>query len=273
LKYYLEYYLLLVNLLLYNYFDILYHYLYYQHLKNLKSNESDENVVIGNMSMNATLKNNSVSNSKNVSINTNFAGTGKTNTLLNMKLNEVEEKDEEELYESEFKEDINTVKKLEEEEKYENEFNNDFDDIEKIEEEQKNKNGENDVNLEDYKEIHESQKIQTQLNFFEDSITDNININRSKAHVVGNINNNNLAQSNKSKNNMSNNFGQNNEVMGSKISNKNSMNKSKQNFTNNNMVSCELEDSYGDNILENLNKYRKMALGESSMSQSILGQK
>ena len=35
--------------------------------------------------------------------------------MNNMGLNEVEEKDEEELYESEFKEDMNNVKKLEEE--------------------------------------------------------------------------------------------------------------------------------------------------------------
>ena len=245
--------------------------------KNLKTNESDENVVIGNMSLNTTLKNNSVSNSKNFSINNNnFAGTGKTNTLLNnLNLNEVEEKDEEELYESEFKEDINSVKKIEEEEKYENEFNNDFNELEKIEEEQKKliETGDNDVNLEDYKEIHESQRIQSQLNFFEDSITDNININRSRAHVVGKINNNNLAQSN-NKTHMSNNFSENNEVMGSKNSNLNSINKSRQNITNNNMmISGDLNDSFGDNILQNLNKYRKMALGEASMSQSLVGKK
>ena len=29
-------------------------------------------------------------------------------------------------------------------------------------------------------------------------------------------------------------------------------------------MSSELNDSYGDNILKNLNKYRKMALGEST---------
>ena len=105
-----------------------------------------------------------------------------------MKLNEVEEKDEEELYESEFKEDMNFIKKLEEEEKYENEFKNG--DLMKLKNQKKNKiikNVENDVNIDDYKKIRESQKIQTQLNFFEDSIVDNININRSKAHVVGNI--------------------------------------------------------------------------------------
>ena len=48
--------------------------------KNTKTYESDENVVIGNMSMNTTLKNNSICNSKNnnVSGNVNFNGTGKT---------------------------------------------------------------------------------------------------------------------------------------------------------------------------------------------------
>ena len=187
-----------------------------------------------------------------------------------MKLNEIEEKDEEELYESEFKEDMNFIKKLEEEEKYENEFNNgDFSEIEKLEEEQNNKKVENDVNLDDYKEIHESQKIQTQLNFFEDSIADNININRSKAHVVGNINSK-MIQSN----NNSNNFGQNEGVIKSNNLSKNSMNKSKQNYNNiNNMESYELNDSFGDKILQNLNKYRKMALGENSVSQSLSGQK
>ena len=74
-------------------------------------------------------------------------------------------------------------------------------------------------------------------------------------------------------NNMSNNFGQNKEVMGSNTLNKDSMNKSKKNEINNNMVSCDINDSFGDNILQNLNKYRKMALGESSISQSMAGQK
>ena len=53
----------------------------------------------------------------------------------------------------------------------------------------------------------------------------------------------------------------------------NSMNKSRQNNVNSNIESYEIKDSFGDNILENLNKYRRMALGESSMSQSMFGQK
>ena len=230
-------------------------------LKNLKINESEENVVIGNMSMNTTLKNNSINNSKNTSINTAFNGTGKAATLLNnMDLKEVEEKEEEELYASEFKEDINSVKKLEEEEKYGNEFDNDINEIEKLEQEQKSKNNENGINLEDYKEIHESQRIQSQLNFFEDSIMENININKSRAHVVGKINNDlNQNENSKDFRKVSNN------------SNKNSRKESKQ--VNNNLISCDISDSFGDNILQNLNKYRKMALGESSMSQSISGQK
>ena len=175
-------------------------------------------------------------NSRNA--NPNFNNTGKTNTLVKeMKLNEVEEK-EEELYESEFKEDLkDEVKKIEEEENYENEFENE--DINKIKqlEEQEDKE-KNEVNLDDYKEIHESQKIQTQLNFFEDSILDNININKSRGHIVGN--------SFKKEN-------ENNEE-GNGEENKNVL------------MSSELKDSYGDKILQNLNKYRRMALGESSLS-------
>ena len=196
---------------------------------NNRTNESDENVVIGNISLNTTLKNS----------HTNFNNTGKTNTLVKeMKLNEVEEK-EEELYESEFKENIKEeVKKLEEEENYENEFENeDINKIKQIEEqEKKEKNG---VNLDDYKEIHESQKIQTQLNFFEDSILDNINISKSRGHIVGNSlknDNENIENENKIERNV--------------------------------LMSSELKDSYGDKILQNLNKYRKMALGESSSSQN-----
>ena len=235
-------------------------------LKNLKINESDENVIIGNISINTTLKNNSVNNSKNNSINTAFNGTGKaTNLLNNMDLKEVEEKDEEELYASEFKEDINSVKKLEEEEKYGDEFYNDVNEIEKLEEEQKDKNEENGVNLEDYKEIHESQRIQSQLNFFEDSIMDNININKSRAHVVGKISN----DMNQSKGKNNNEIG--NSKEGNNYFNKNDMEENKQ--INNNIISCDISDSYGDNILQNLNKYRKMALGESSLGQSISGQK
>ena len=209
----------------------------YQYYNNIKSKgfESNENVNIGNVSLNNNAsKNNSIRNSKN----TNFNNTGKTNTLINeMKL--IEEKDEEELYESEFKEDINKVKKIEEEENYENEFENeDLNEIKKLEEqEDKNKNR---VNLDDYKEIHESQKIQSQLNFFEDSILNSININKSKGHIVGN------KENNKSKS-----FGEKNESNNKNV-----------------LMSSELNDSYGDNILKNLNKYRKMALGESSLSQN-----
>ena len=106
-----------------------------------------------------------------------------------MKLNEVEEKEEEELYESEFKEEAkNELKNIEEEENYENEFENeDPNEIKKLEEQEKSEK--NKVNLDDYKEIHESQRIQTQLNFFEDSIMDNINIHKSRGHIVGNIKN------------------------------------------------------------------------------------
>ena len=249
--------------------------------KNTKVYESDENVVIGNMSMNTTSKNNSICNSKNMSLNAtlknnsniannsniNFGGTGKTNTLMNnMKINEVEEKEEEDNYESEFEKDKNTLKTMEEEEKYENEFNDGSKDIEKLEKEQSDKN---DVNLDDYKEIHESQKLQTQLNFFEDSIMDNININKSKTHKVTISDSKNKNEQN------SNSINGNGSVMASNNFNNNSINKSNASKrTNNiNMVSSELEDSYGDNIIKNLDKYRRMALEESNMSQSMFGKK
>jgi hypothetical protein len=119
--------------------------------------------------------------------------------------------------------------------------------------------------LEDYKEIHESQRIQSQLNFFEDSIMDNININKSRAHVVGKISN----DMNQSKGKNNNEIG--NSKEGNNYFNKNDMEENKQ--INNNIISCDISDSYGDNILQNLNKYRKMALGESSLGQSISGQK
>ena len=156
-----------------------------------------------------------------------------------MKLNEVEEKAEEELYESEFKENVD--KKIDEDENYENEFENaDLNEIKNLEEE----DDKNKVNLDDNKEIHESQKKQTQLNFFEDSILDNININKSRGHIVGNI-----------KDTDSKNIDNNNNY------NNNSIKK-------NVLMSSELNDSYGDNILKNLNKYRKMALGECTISQN-----
>ena len=247
--------------------------------KDIKVYESDENVVIGNMSINTISKNNSICNSKNISMNSNlknnstinnnlnFAGTGKTNSLMNnMKLNEVEEKDEEDIYESEFEKDKNTLINMEEEEKYEKEFNHGSNEIEKLEQENSNKN---EVNLDDYKEIYESQKIQTQLNFFEDSIMENININKSKEHRVNlcDSNNNNILNKN-SMNDTSNNFGQNNGIMGSSnYSNKtNKLKESK--IINNNMISYEIEDSYGDNIIKNLDKFRRLALEESNLSQS-----
>jgi len=253
--------------------------------KDTKLYESDEDVIIGNMSIYTISKNNSICNSKNISMNANlknnsinnnnlnFAGTGKTNSLINnMKLNEVEEKDEEDIYESEFEKDKNTLKKMEEEEKYEDEFENGSNEIEKLEIENSNKN---EVNLDDYKDIYESQKIQTQLNFFEDSIIENININKSRGHRIDLCDsNNNSDQNKKSMNGTSNNFGQNNGVMESSDFTNNKTNKFKESkIINNNMISSELEDSYGDNIIKNLDKFRRLALEESNISQSIYDQK
>ena len=103
---------------------------------------------------------------------------------------------------------------------------------------------------------------------------DNININKSKAHVVGNISNNNLLQSNEKKNN----DGENNLIESHNSLNKSNKNNMSKDFNmskniNTNMVSGDINDSFGDKILQNLNKYRKMALGESSVSQSMFGNK
>ena len=69
---------------------------------------------------------------------------------------------------------------------------------------------------------------------------DNININKSRGHIVGN------SFKNEKENNEEGNDEENRNVL----------------------MSSELKDSYGDKILQNLNKYRKMALGESSLSQN-----
>lgn len=121
-----------------------------------------------------------------------------------------------------------------------------------------------DVCLDDYKEIHESNKFQTQLNYFEDSEIDYNHVNKSKQHVINQVNNNKTyqrPQSPKLKGNQSNNE---------------SSNKRKMNNNNGKMALIDLNlntssnmfsDSYGDNIIKNLHKYRQMALEESSIQK------
>ena len=165
------------------------------------------------------------------------------------------------------------------------------------EEEEKSQNLQK-INLDDYKEIKESQKIQTQLNFFEDSGMENINVGKSKGRVVksynmyGNKNQNikngnnniynNLNNSNSKKSNNTQNTNNTNtkRPQSPKYSRNNNNNKNEDNieknkinkiisnnenslFTSNNNL---VNDSYGDNIINDLDKYRKMLLEESSVS-------
>ena len=155
------------------------------------------------------------------------------------------------------------------------------------------------INLDDYKEIKESQKIQTQLNFFEDSGMENINVGKSKGRVVksynmygnkninlkngsNNINNSNSKKSNNTQNTNNTNSKRPQSPKYNRNNNKNNIkkNEDKDNieknkinkiitnnenslFTSNNNL---VNDSYGDNIINDLDKYRKMLLEESSVS-------
>ena len=128
---------------------------------------------------------------------------------------------------------INTEKKeikkeeSEEEENYENDFETDKVTLKNIIEGEKNQD--NNVNLDDYKEIHESQQLENQLNFFESNNNiENINIRKSKY------------QKNTPKN--------------------------ETNIKNSLMISNSINDSYGDNIINDLNKFRRLALEESTIS-------
>jgi hypothetical protein len=137
--------------------------------------------------------------------------------------------------------DINLSKK-EENEKFEIINNPDL-------ENNKNKN-----NINNYKEIQESQKLQNQLNFFEDSLLENkVNIKTSNKQKVRRPSSpkgkNSQSKKNEIDNNYNNNINNNELPADSLLSSKNLCN-----------------DSYGDNIINDLNKFRKLALEESSIS-------
>ena len=272
----------------------------------LDNNETEEDIVrgFGPSGMNSMLNDENNSNFNHSNINNNSGISivnhtfGKKKGLVNnnkeiQQIKEAEEKEEEENY-CDFTLDNKTLKKLEEEEKSKN--------FQKI-------------NLEEYKEIKESQKIQTQLNFFEDSVIDNINVGKSKGRVVksynkfgnkninsnnnasnngtnnnANNNNNNINNSNSKKSNNTNNTNNkrpqspkhnrnnnnNNKNSNTKSNNTNeendnsnsNSNKKNQMINNNeNSLFTNIEnDSYGDNIIKDLDKYRKMFLEESSVS-------
>ena len=118
------------------------------------------------------------------------------------------------------KKDDDTLKKedIEEEENYEKEFERE-NDLSKIEKKSYDK-----INLNDYKEIHDSQQFQNQLNFFES--------------------NNNIGSSNIKK----------------------SKHESPKKNPNQLLVSESINDSYGDDIINNLNKFRNLALQESTIN-------
>ena len=108
--------------------------------------------------------------------------------------------------------------------------------------------------INNYKDIHESQKLQNQLNFFEDSLLENkVNIKTSNKQKVRRPSSpkgkNSQSKKNEIENNYNNNINNNELPVDSLLSSKNLCN-----------------DSYGDNIINDLNKFRKLALEESSIS-------
>ena len=275
----------------------------------IENNETEEDMVrgFGPSGMNSMLNDENTSNYNHSNINNNSGMSnimnkntfGKKKGIVNntnkeiQQIKEAEEKEEEENYAYDFTLDNKTLKKLEEEEKSQNTKK---------------------INLEDYKEIKESQKIQTQLNFFEDSVLENINISKSKGknrvvksynmlgnknkNIIRNLennfnndnteNNNNINSSSKKSNNTNNtnvNNGKrpqspkyirnnninknkndetsdiNNNDMSQISQNKNNINNLNENSSMTNLAN----DSYGDHIINDLNKYRKMFLEESSM--------
>ena len=270
-----------------------------------ENNETEEDIVrgFGQSGMNSMLNDENTSNfnhsniNNNSGINANIIGNkttfGKKKGIVNnnkeiQQIKEAEEKEEEENYAYDFTLDNKTLKKLEEEEKTQNSKK---------------------INLDDYKAIKESQKIQTQLNFFEDSVLENINISKSKAkgrviksyNMLGNKNkniiknlvndlgsndndNNNINNSNSKKSNNTNtntnvkrpqspkhnrntNNGKNSDDINNDNNNESSQNNrnNMSNYNDNSSLTNLGNDSYGDHIINDLNKYRKMFLEESSM--------
>lgn len=162
--------------------------------------------------------------------------------------------DEEDIVNSKNRSIINQQKEKEEEdndEDYEADFTTDEKALTNLEKKIEDNN--NKINLEDYKEIHESQKFQTQLNFFEDSCIDNVNMKNSRQHLVRPPSPKVKKQANTNKEQVDSLFDKyksNNIIQSSDLS----MN--------------PIKDSYGDNIINDLDKYRKMALEESTFSNN-----
>ncbi len=170
----------------------------------------------------------------------------KHNNMKNIQKNQDDDEDDGYGFEEDI-DDENKGDKKEENENYdEGEFTADDKDLKKLERTAELAN--KDLDLDDYKEIHESQKIQSQLEFFEDSCVDGVNIGAYKTTQNKQV----RPSSPKMKKNKK------------KIDDKKSKPKVNKEI-NPNLVSSELsvnlaEDSYGDNIINDLDKYRKFAL-------------
>ena len=237
-------------------------------------NETVEDIVrgFGPSGMNSILNDENTSNFNLSNVNNSGANLanhnfGKKKGLCNtnkeiQQIKEAEEKEEEENYACDFDIGNKTLKKLEDEEK--------------------SKNSQK-ISFNDYNKIKESQKIQTQLNFFDESIIDNKNLGKSRGKLTNKSNSkneNNILISKgtfKSKNNNENNdIKNNNDNNDIKNNNDNNDIKSNENKKTNNMnienslfSNNALEnDSFGDNIINNLDKYRNMMKEESSLNIS-----
>ena len=158
-----------------------------------------------------------------------------------------------------------------EEEEYGNDFETDETEMKKLE--QKEETEKNDLNLDDYQEIHETQKIYTHMNFFEDSYVDPIANAGNAGSGKGNKGQFNRPKSPKFKKEHGNNHNNNDNDANNK-SNLDSVfgRDVSQNYSIN-----PIQDSYCDNIIKDLNRFRKMALEESedfcNNDGSVIGSK
>ena len=193
------------------------------------NNNNNINNIINNENLIENNKNESnIQNTTYVSNNYNFQND--SDLIINNNNNKnvnIETETDTYNFKKDYSRDISLdkVKNKEEleEENYENEFTIDNEILKNLEEGEKKNTI---INLDDYKEIHESQQIQNKLNFFEDNNDDN---NKKKKK-----------------------------------------NFSKQNSDINNSLkdSVLVNDSYGDNIINELNNFRRIALDDSSINQN-----
>ena len=137
--------------------------------------------------------------------------------------------------------------------------------------EQKEESEKDNLNLDDYKEIHETQKIYTHMNFFEDSYID-------PTANTGNAKGNNKAQLNRPKSpKFKKEYRNNNNHIDNDVNNKSNVDSVFGRDVSQNYSINPIQDSYGDNIIKDLNRFRKMALEESedfcNNDGSVIGSK